>query len=150
MGVQEHFGGLAECCLTLLRILTYDGWTDILDAVARVDSSVEWWFAITAYFISFMLIGSIALMNLVTAIMVESSIRQAKEDREAQSSWELSKKRALIPKLQQMFMTFDVDGSGEIDLDEIANAPAELKGQLAQIVQIDSIEELFRLIDYDN
>merc|ERR1711998_493123 len=117
--VRLHFGGMAECFLTLLRILTFDGWTDILDPILLEDMTWEWWICITAYFISFMLVASIALMNLVTAIMVESSIQRAKEDREVQSSWELSEKRTLIPKLQQMFQGFDVDGSGEIDLDEI-------------------------------
>ena len=26
--VRQHFGGMAECFLTLLKILTFDGWTD--------------------------------------------------------------------------------------------------------------------------
>merc|ERR1719379_2661668 len=103
----------------------------------------------TVYFTSFILLATMALMNLVTALMVESSIQQAKEDREVRQAWEAAKKKALIPKLQTMFTVIDTDGSGEIDLDEIRGAPQALKDALSQIVRMSNVEELFNILDYD-
>merc|ERR1712060_788237 len=48
-----------------------------------------------------------------------------------------------------MFRTIDTDGSGEIELSEIIEAPLELKEALSSIVHFDSVDELFRILDFD-
>jgi len=45
---------------------------------------------------------SITCMNLVTAIMVEGSMKQASEDQESLKAWQEAKRRSLRPKLREM------------------------------------------------
>jgi len=93
---------------------------------------------------------SIALMNLVTAIMVESSLRQAKEDQVAQKAWESQKKKSLMPKLRLMFDEMDEDNSGGLDIEELRGASDEIKSQLQRICNMDDVEEIFKSLDYDD
>ena len=48
-----------------------------------------------------------------------------------------------------MFLTLDEDGSGELTLEEIDNAPEETQQQLKEIVATDDLRELFDILDYD-
>lgn len=98
---------------------------------------------------SFLLLLSIALMNLVTAVMVNSSLDQATQDKEALKAWESARRAKQIDHLKDMFLTLDEDGSGELTLDEINNAPEETQQQLKEIVATDDLKELFDMLDYD-
>jgi len=93
--------------------------------------------------------GPIALMNIVTAIMVESSLRTAKEDLDARKAWEEMKRKSLKPRLIRLFHSLDADASGEVDMKEIEKAPAELQEQLQQIVDLDDLAETFNMLDVD-
>merc|ERR1719221_598598 len=43
----------------------------------------------------------------------------------------------------------DKDGSGEVDIQELREAPEELREQLQRICNMDDIEEIFKSLDYD-
>merc|ERR1712232_236315 len=88
-------------------------------------------------------------MNIVTAIMVESSLRTANEDQEAKKAWEGVKRKNMMPKLRHMFMTLDTSGDGEVDLEEVLAAPTEIKEAMQHIVGLDELEEVFHLLDFD-
>eukprot|EP00435_Cladocopium_sp_Y103_P015298 s4562_g3.t1 len=102
------------------------------------------------YFVLAMLILSIALMNLVTAVMVNSSLDQARkrscdsrrkgasQDKEAKKAWEAARKAKQMENLKKMFLELDEDGSGELSLEELLEAPESAQDQ-----------ELFGLLDYD-
>merc|ERR1712190_354 len=106
--------------LTLVQFMTLDSAAEIY----RPLIASEPWLII--YFLVYILVGPIALMNIVTAIMVESSLRTANEDQEAKKAWDGVRRKNLMPKLRQMFVALDTDASGEVDLEEIRNAPREI------------------------
>ncbi|CAK0860225.1 unnamed protein product [Prorocentrum cordatum] len=90
-------------------------------------------------------------MNLVTALMVDNALSQSARDKEAESAWEAASRKKALPKLKAMFIPeLDEDGSGNLELEEILNAPEELREQLQQIAKMEDCEELFHTLDFDN
>merc|ERR1712072_1144821 len=93
--------------------------------------------SLAMYFFSFIMIVSIALMNLVTAVIVEGAIEQAKQIKEA------------IPKISEVFHLLDADGSGDVSLEEVANADDNVKGILLEVLKADDLVDLFEMLDVD-
>merc|ERR1719387_161672 len=101
------------------------------------------------FFFSFMLVVSISLMNLVTAVIVEGSLEQANSDKEVNSAYKTAAMKKLIPEIRELFHQMDADGSGDLDLDEILNAPVHIQEHLTKIMQTDNLVELFEILDVD-
>eukprot|EP00927_Polykrikos_kofoidii_P084314 TRINITY_DN8848_c0_g1_i3.p1 TRINITY_DN8848_c0_g1~~TRINITY_DN8848_c0_g1_i3.p1 ORF type:complete len:849 (+),score=154.29 TRINITY_DN8848_c0_g1_i3:86-2548(+) len=145
---SEKFGGLMEAMLTLLQVVTLDSIAAIYRPLILDSDGMP--FFCTCYFVTFILFVSVALMNLVTAVMVEGSMQQADADREAMAALEEKRKKNLMPKLREMFEALDEDKSGEVSLDEIESAPKELTDQLRAITKVDDLTEIFHLLDDDD
>jgi voltage-gated sodium channel len=62
----DRFGNIGRALLTLFQILTLEGWNDVLDK--QMDLSSWSW----VYFVSFVLIGTFVVLNVVIAIIVNS------------------------------------------------------------------------------
>ena len=62
----EHFGNIGRALLTLFQILTLEGWNDVLDTEMEL-YSWSW-----IYFVSFVLIATFVVLNVVIAIIVNS------------------------------------------------------------------------------
>ena len=67
----EHWGSLGLAVLTLFEIITLEGWIDVMDAVMDV-YPLAW-----LYFISFIVIGTFVVINMVIGIIV-NSLEEAK------------------------------------------------------------------------
>eukprot|EP00929_Paragymnodinium_shiwhaense_P045440 TRINITY_DN23217_c0_g1_i1.p1 TRINITY_DN23217_c0_g1~~TRINITY_DN23217_c0_g1_i1.p1 ORF type:complete len:615 (-),score=101.65 TRINITY_DN23217_c0_g1_i1:434-2278(-) len=143
-----YFGSLTDSMLTLLQVLTLDSIGSIYRPLI-LDGPHPWLAMI--YFVLYILVVSVALMNLVTAVMVEGALKQAAEDNEFQQKMEDSRKEELLPKVREMFDAIDADGSGEVSLEELEEAPDELKQSLMKLVGTSdwSPIEIFHLIDED-
>eukprot|EP00928_Gymnodinium_smaydae_P000073 TRINITY_DN10030_c0_g1_i2.p1 TRINITY_DN10030_c0_g1~~TRINITY_DN10030_c0_g1_i2.p1 ORF type:complete len:555 (+),score=135.19 TRINITY_DN10030_c0_g1_i2:266-1930(+) len=139
----HSFRGLGTSMLTLLQFLTLDTVSVIYRPLIKGNPFL------ILYFAAFILIGSIAMINLVTAIMVEASMKQTASDKEGQRAWANQKKKKMIPKLHAMFDALDQDGSGDLTLDEIENAPPELLAQLGQAIDMESVPDIFSALDID-
>jgi voltage-gated sodium channel len=61
-----HFGNIGRSLLTLFQILTLEGWNEILDKQMELNAW-SW-----VYFVSFVLIGTFVVLNVVIAIIVNS------------------------------------------------------------------------------
>lgn len=83
--------------------------------------------ALAIFFVSFILIVSVALMNLVTAVIVEGAIEQANKDKEVQQAYKAQQVQMKLPELKNMFELFDDDNSGEITKEEMVNGLRENK-----------------------
>ena len=60
----EHWSSLGQSMLTLFSILTLEGWTEIQDTALEL-SSWSW-----VYFVSFVLVSSFVLINMVIAVLI--------------------------------------------------------------------------------
>ncbi|CAE7225333.1 CAC, partial [Symbiodinium microadriaticum] len=137
------FRDLMDAILTLLQVFSMDSIGSIYRPLIKQNTICF------IYFFLALLILSIALMNLVTAVMVNSSLDQASEDKEAKKAWEAAKRAKQMEKLKEMFLELDEDGSGELSLDELLAAPEAVQHELGEIVGGGDLTELFHLLDYD-
>eukprot|EP00929_Paragymnodinium_shiwhaense_P054497 TRINITY_DN27319_c0_g1_i4.p1 TRINITY_DN27319_c0_g1~~TRINITY_DN27319_c0_g1_i4.p1 ORF type:complete len:811 (-),score=157.75 TRINITY_DN27319_c0_g1_i4:116-2548(-) len=144
--VEVYFGSLTAALLTLLQVLTLDS----IGGIYRPLILAKPW--LFFYFMAFLLICSIALMNLITALMVESAMTQAQGDREANKAYTAMKRKQMIVELQRIFSSLDADESGMIDFEELMSADQEVLDHLQELVDSDDPAELkhvFRTLDYD-
>ncbi|CAL1150064.1 unnamed protein product [Cladocopium goreaui] len=137
------FRDTMDAILTLLQVFSFDSIGGIYRPLVKQNVFCF------VYFVLAMLILSIALMNLVTAVMVNSSLDQASQDKEAKKAWEAARKAKQMESLKKMFLELDEDGSGELSLEELLDAPESATDQLKEIAGSSDLEELFGLLDYD-
>jgi len=122
--VDEHFDRLPTTMLTLMGFVTLDDVCEIYIPMVRKEPFL------VVYFVSFMVIVNVTLLNLVTAVIVEGAIENDKADRDAKNLFNKKKVDKLMPRIQQIFKALDEDGGGTVTLDEIANADGALKVEL--------------------
>ena len=68
----RRFGDVGKALLTLFQLLTIEGWNEVLET-AQERSRWAW-----VYFVSFILVGSFLVLNLVIAIVL-NSVEEARE-----------------------------------------------------------------------
>jgi len=129
--------------LTLLQFVTLDSMNMIYRPLVQKD----WWLGI--YFVLLILIVSIALMNLVTAIVVESALEQAMEDKAMVQQQREKERKKCIHHLKKIFIRLDEDRSGEVTVDEIANMDVDDQKAMETILGIKDPMEIFNLLDVD-
>jgi len=140
--VEYHFGTLQRIMLTLFGFVCADSVSAIYTPLilARPILSI--------YFLLLLIGISVALMNLVTAVIVEGALEQASQDKELlHHDYHESVKEA-IPKLMQIFQQHDADGNGQLTLCEVKTVPIEaiIPGELMTDA-VSSMEEVFEALD---
>merc|ERR1719215_746106 len=76
----------------------------------------------TLLYIACALIVSIALMNLVTAVLVEKAIEHTQMDSDTERQLRRQKLNTLRPAIHQVFSKLDVDGSGALTKKQVIAA----------------------------
>ena len=142
--VQDYFPDLFTTIMTLTQFVNLDTIGEIYRRIIP-HKKVE----LTVFFGLFLLIVSISLMNLVTAVIVEGSLDQANSDKDVNTAYRKAETVRILPKIRQLFREMDADGNGELDLDEVLNAPIEVQEQLSVIMETDNLVELFEILDVD-
>jgi len=142
---QENFRTMGGSVLTFMQMMALDSTASIYRPLIEAN------WLVSVLFLVFFMIGPIALMSIVTAIMVESSLRTANEDLEAKKAWESERRKAMIPKLKALLEMLDTDNSGFVDLAEMLAAPKEIQDQLTHICDLPTlaVEEVFHMLDVD-
>merc|ERR1712032_1758851 len=99
------------------------------------------------FFVPLIFIVSIALMQLVTAVLVESVLTSKQRDRDMEVAIIRQKAKRLGPLLQELFEGIDSDNSGTITVEEILAVRQELPEGLKDILKVDNLMELFEILD---
>eukprot|EP00388_Colpodella_angusta_P001055 GDKJ01003541.1.p1 GENE.GDKJ01003541.1~~GDKJ01003541.1.p1 ORF type:complete len:649 (-),score=128.60 GDKJ01003541.1:291-2237(-) len=71
----EKFGTVPDAMFTLLQVITLEGWATSIARPIEVDVSGYLWF-----FVLIIIIGTYGLFNILTAVFVEHSVTQAKDE----------------------------------------------------------------------
>lgn len=112
-GAPQYFGNISRAMLTLLELLTLEGWNDILHELIAVRGIVG-----GAYTISFVLIGTYIVINLMVAVVIASLDEAHKEKVRAKHRASddlhetLDEMNALVERLQRRIAELERDGSG--------------------------------------
>merc|ERR1719487_1490582 len=141
--VETYWTDLPVSMLTLIQFVNLDGIGAIYTPMVRSEP----WAGL--FFISFMLIVSICLMNLVTAVIVEGSFEQAKSDQIFAKKERQRAMSKLLPVVREIFAQLDKDGSGQVTLEEFAEADETVRLALEKVCQTDDLVELFEMLDVD-
>eukprot|EP00927_Polykrikos_kofoidii_P057394 TRINITY_DN51519_c0_g1_i1.p1 TRINITY_DN51519_c0_g1~~TRINITY_DN51519_c0_g1_i1.p1 ORF type:complete len:728 (-),score=114.57 TRINITY_DN51519_c0_g1_i1:115-2298(-) len=138
---EDNFSSLDRIMLSLWQMLTFDDSSGIYRPVIEAKPMLG------IYFVVFMLLGSVALMNLVTALMVDSCVRQAQEDKRCREATANARRAEKMPRLKEIFAELDVDKSGTVELVEILGAPRKVQDEIACLVDLDEVEDIFLILD---
>jgi Ca2+-binding EF-hand superfamily protein len=143
--VSEFFPNLFRTMITLVQFATLDSIGGIYGPMIGYNPVM-----LSLFFISFLLVVSISLMNLVTAVIVEGSLEQASADKEVNSAYKAAAMKKMIPRIKELFAAMDVDESGTLDLEEVINSPLEVQEELGKVMEMDDMIELFEILDIDS
>lgn len=142
---DELFGSVGRSMYTLLQCLTRDGWSS---QVARYVIVQQGYMAF--FFISFGLMSTYGLLNLVVSVIVEQTLTAARSNDNRVRAKEERMKRAELDGLKEIFLLSDQDGSGELDVNEFLEAleDDEILWKMRSLdLPIDDAARLFTVID---
>ncbi|CAE7814091.1 NaCP60E [Symbiodinium sp. CCMP2456] len=142
--VSQHFGSLSSTLLTLTAFVTVDSISPIYGPLIASKPGLA------GYFFFIVLFVSIALMNLVTAVLVEGALANASADKEMERMDLREKLRSEMPRLSQIFDEIDKDSSGTLTMDEMAMVPVDIiPEELRSKSRVSSMQEVFEMLDVD-
>lgn len=97
-GDAENFGAIPVAMLTLFRIITLEGWVEVMNAqfAAGVNAA-----AVVIYFISFILIGTMIMLNLFIGIILNGMTEMQVESDERRGLDGLAAMESHLKALQQ-------------------------------------------------
>jgi voltage-gated sodium channel len=114
--IEEWFGGMPESMFTLFQVMTMEGWGTIARLVMKVQPYM------VVFFIIYLMVTSFAIMNLIIAVICESTFASASETEADISSLEENEKLLMLQALPKLFEESDLDMDGFISLSELRNA----------------------------
>jgi voltage-gated sodium channel len=76
----QHFGSLGRSLLTLFQVVTLEGWADIMRDQLAATTVAPRPVATIAYFISFILLGTMIILNLLIGVIM-NAMQEAQEER---------------------------------------------------------------------
>ncbi|CAE8684539.1 unnamed protein product [Polarella glacialis] len=142
--LSEYLFGLGNMMSSLVQVLTLDSHSSIMRPTVKY---IPWsWL----YFYAYIAIAVFVLMNLVTAIIVENAVSNARNDEERQLRLRDQKKSHELFHLKALFTLMDADGDGTLSWDEFECSFSDPdicdKWRLMDF-EPDECQKLFRLLD---
>jgi len=130
---------------TMVQLITMDTYCDdIIRPVAKERP------LLALFFVFFIAVGVFVVMNLVTAIIVDTAQNIVKQDTEQQAKEEENKKRRDLKLLSELFMEIDLDGSGELSRQEFFTSLKNVKvKQMLTVMdmKVGELEETWEVLD---
>lgn len=144
--IRQWFGSLGSSFFTLFQLMTLEDWPEVVRSSMHHESFV-WLF-----FVPFMMFTNFAMLNVITAVVVEKvfTIARAEATEEAKKA---EKKRAgQLRKIKQLFEEIDKDGNDELELEEFREA-LKIPSVMQQFMELGiaryEADDLFACLDVD-
>jgi len=105
------------------------------------------------YFLVSLVVVSFLLMNLVTAMIVEDSIKRSHQDEDLVHRFRRRKFQRLKPIITAVYEEMDADHDGQLEISEILNSIGHIKTkvphELQAVLSPERLADIFEYIDLD-
>jgi hypothetical protein len=142
--VELNFRSLPATMLTIMQFVCMDNLAVIYKPLIEAD-----WTLCASSLLTILVVG-IVLTNLVTAVVVNSTLEQALQDKEAIRCQESDRRKKMVTQLKNMFIRLDEDESGELALDEIKNCTDADKALPFSVMTVADPIEIFHALYVDD
>jgi len=147
--LHQWFGSVGSSVLTLFQLMTLEGWPEIVRAVA-IDSHKPW---LLLFLMPFLCCTNFALLNVVTAVMVEKVFEFAEDEKVNEAKRSHKERKIAIQKICKLFTDIDEDKNGSLTIQELKNAVTAEDSCTRQFQDLGiakhDIDSLFQCIDVD-
>lgn len=145
--IEEQFGTVVRSMFTLFQVMTLEGWPTI----ARNAMRHEPW--IWLIFILFLVGTTFSIMNVIVAVIVESTLEQAMHQKADTMKQEEAEARRVIMSAAEVFRATDANSDGQITKDEFLKAlkRPDVYAYLKEMdIDVRQAENLFDILDFDD
>lgn len=143
--VDYHFGNLLRTMLTLVQFVTMDSIAAVYVPICYVRPDLS------IYFMLVLLSISVALMNIISAVLVEVVLANASQKRLIEQREMKAKLKKLLPTIAEVFQQIDQDNSGMITLEETKHVKiSQLPRELTDKISVETMTDLFEVLDADS
>lgn len=145
--MARYFGSIPHTTVSLYMAMSGGvDWGEIYETLSPLPFEYKFTFLI---FITF---SVMALLNIVTAVFVESAMQRSQTDRELIVQMEQETKLQFVDTMQRVFEELDQNGSGTLTLDEFEMQIQDenILSYLSSLdLEIDQVRTLLTLLDRD-
>lgn len=145
--LRSHFGTLGRSMLSLFISLSGgEDWAVVMEVLEPLPGYYSFVFLV---FITF---AVLALLNVITAVFIQTAIKQTEADVELVVAEEMAQRAEFTAVMQQVFMELDQNNSGALTYDEFEQHIEDDKIMAyLQTLELDAtqIRSLFMLLDVD-
>lgn len=106
--LERYFSSVPITMLTLVQFVCLDSIGAIYEPLIKADSNP----LLALYFLVTILVIGIVLMNLITAVIVNTAIEKAMEDKAIIAQTKAKKRKKLVKELREMFMPWTMTDPG--------------------------------------
>lgn len=141
--VDRRFHGLIRTIVTLWSFTNGDSIAAVYEPLIDADPTFAFVFVLIWGVIT------VALMNLVTAVIVDTAIERQKANEESKRNAMRKKMKLLGPKIEELFDQLDASGDGAIEVSELSFESVTMPKELESILSSDKLQDLFAFLDLD-
>lgn len=150
--LEDSFGNLLKSMSTLYQTITGGrSWYEFVNALEEVDLHYDTRFYEIAFY-AFTAFAVLGVLNVVTGIFVQGSLAKVSAEKEAMIEEEMTKKRAFVRGIEELFMEIDADDSGCITVEEFEDCVQDeqmLTYFNAHNIDVVEVASLFTMMDVD-
>lgn len=143
----DQFGTLSAAMLSLYMAMSGgQDWGEIWTSLGPLPGEYQFGFLV------FLTFAVLALLNVVTAVFVETAMQQSQRDRELLVQQEVEQKVEFVETMQRVFEELDTNGSGTLSLEEFEKQMDDenvLTFLSTLELDIDQVRTLLTLLDLD-
>lgn len=118
---SQAFTSTVPAMVSLFQIMTLDTWHKL---VLPIFNEAPWTYL---FFLVYIAVSALALMNLVTAIVVDTATQGTAKEEEFQRRAFDAQVQKMTEEIKEMFFLMDADGAGSIDEQEFIDYGLEIK-----------------------